>query len=146
MDIVLALFLLGWWIAGGVYFTQQYWVSAGNGAPSGANANWVMDSYRKGVYAVAWAAVGLSTVSLLLSFSALGAAKEADEEQHHHQEQQMSQMYAAPPPPGYAPPPPAGYYPPPGGYAPPPPAGYYPPPGGYAPPPPAGYYPPQPNY
>lgn len=133
----LALFLLGWWIAGGVYFTQWYWQAAGNGAPSGANGNWIVDSYRKAVYAVAWSAVGLSSLSLFMSLAALGEAKKADAE---IQETQMSNVYAAPPPPqGYYPPPPPGYAPPPPGYAPPPPpAGYYPPP------PPAGYYPPPP--
>ena len=98
LDVMLAIYLFFWWIAGGSYFTHLYWVSAGNGAPSGA------DSYRKAAFAVAWTAVGLSALSLFLSVASLDAfnakekkeKKEAEEKQHRNEEQ-ISVVYAAPP-------------------------------------------------
>jgi hypothetical protein len=94
IDVMMAFALFFWWIAGGSYFTHWYWVAAGNGSPSGANGNWIVDSYRTAVYAVAWAAVGLSALSLVLSVLSLDNAnaeeKKAREKHHHDEEQQIS--------------------------------------------------------
>ncbi len=43
LDVISGLCNMGWWLAGGVVFTQYYWMAAGNGSPGG----WQIDSYRK---------------------------------------------------------------------------------------------------
>lgn len=134
-ELILALCLVGWWLAGAIYFTDAY-NDANDGGRTTAN------DYRHAAMAVAWTAFCFSVVASACSvwsfMVARKAGKEHDGGKHHDAPtaapvppQATHGGYAYPPPPdplaAQYPPAPAPYYPPPG--APPPPSAYPPVPG-----------------
>lgn len=133
-ELIFSICLAAWWLAGAIYFTDQY-----NDLDDGGVST--VNDYRQAIMAVSWTAFACSVIACASSiWSFMVARKAGGKKDHEHVPTaatvppQAHGGYAYPPPPdpmsGYppAPPPAAPYYPPAAG-APPPAA--YPPPSAY---------------